>query len=224
MNSNNNPYIDPSNNDSLAGTIRLAFNKLMQGMNGMLPAMVMAYNRESNRAQVQILISIVSSDGSVLPRAQIASIPVLVLGGGGFFLSFPLKNGDLGWILANDRDISLFLQSYAQAAPNTQRMMNFADGLFIPDIMRNYTINTEDAAHAVLSNLDGSVRIAMWPDQVKITSPLTTIDGALTVTGLASLGNMTVTGSMDASGAPGGTFHVHGNITASGTVTWPVGP
>lgn len=179
---NNKPSLNPADNGSLAGTIQLAFNKLLQNINGMLPAQVIKYDRDTNRVQVQLLITMITTDGSLIPRSQIASIPVLLLGGGGYFLSFPIQTGDLGWVLANDRDISLFLQSYSQAAPNTYRKFSFSDGLFIPDIMKGYTLNEEDSEHAVLQNLDGSVRLSLWPDKIKVTGNFM-VDGDITATG-----------------------------------------
>lgn len=221
LTSNNNPNLDPANNGSLPGAIQFAFSKMMQNTDNMLPAQVIAYDRTTNRVQVQLLISLITSDNSIVPRPQIASIPVLVLGGGGYMLSFPLNPGDLGWVIANDRDISLFLQTYNQTPPNTYRVKNFSDGLFIPDVMRNYTINTEDQENAVLSNLDGTIRIALWPNQVKITSPITLIEGNLTVTGAIDIqGGLTATGG---SGAYPmnitGNVLVTGNIGATGTIT-----
>ena len=90
--SNSNPSIDPANNTSLVGSITFAFKKLMQGLNGMLPAQVINYDRSTNRVQVQLLINVVATDMTQVPRPQLASLPVFVFGGGGFRLSFPLKN------------------------------------------------------------------------------------------------------------------------------------
>lgn len=230
--SNNSPDIDPANNESLAGTIRFAFNKLLQSVNGMLPAKVIKYDRATNRVQVQLLIVLVTTDGYQVPRPQIASLPVLVAGGGGFMLSFPLNPGDLGWVLANDRDISLFLQTYTAQPPNTSRIMSFSDGLFIPDVMTNYTIETEDEGNAVLSSIDGTVRIVLWPDQVKITAPTTIINGDLTVTGSLSvtgaaetLGGLSVSGgghyALSVTGFEliTGALGVQGFINATGLIT-----
>ena len=89
--SNNNPSLNPADNGTLAGAVTFAFHKLLQNVNGMLPAQVMSYDRSKNRVQVQLLINIVGTDGSSYPRPQLASIPVFVFGGGGFRLSFPLK-------------------------------------------------------------------------------------------------------------------------------------
>lgn len=238
----NNPSLDPADNNSLAGSIRFAFSKLIQDINGMLPAQVISYDRVTNRVQVQLLITLITTDGSQVPRPQIASLPVLLLGGGGYFLSFPLNTGDLGWVIANDRDISNFLQTYAQSPPNTNRISKFADGLFIPDIMRGYTLaDTADGA-AVLQNLNGTVSIALSNTGVTINSTdlvtinaVTVVFNADTVTGNAgsmamNANNVAInsTGEVDITAGGNaiftlaggsGTLGVYGNITATGSIT-----
>ena len=212
MNSYANPDIDPANNGTLAGTLQFAFYKLMQSVNGMLPAQVVSVNAERTRVQVQLLIAVVTTEGVQVSRPQIASLPVFTIGGGGLFLSFPLNPGDLGWVLANDRDISLFLQTYNETAPNTGRVKDFADGVFIPDVMRNYTINSEDNASAVLSSIDGTVRIAIHPTGIKITSGAITIDADSTIDGtLHATG--TITGDAGA--------NLSGTIALTGLGTYP---
>lgn len=175
---NAQPSINPANNDSLTGAFRHILDKFLQNTDDMLPATVIAFDRAKGMAQVQPQIVVVSTTGQQLPRAQVASIPVLQIGGGGFMMNFNLKPGDLGWIKANDRDISLFTQSFAQAAPNTKRKHSFEDAIFIPHIMTGFTINAEDLEHAVFQSLDGSVRVSLWPDRVKITAPRIDMDCA----------------------------------------------
>lgn len=207
--SNSNPSIDPANNNSLVGTIAFAFSKLMQQVNGMLPAQVIAYDRTENRVQVQLLITIVGTDGTQTPRPQIASLPVMVMGGGDFTLSFPLKAGDLGWVLANDRDISLFLQNYEQSPPNTQRVKNFSDGLFIPDSMRTIDVTSDNENAITLKNKDGTISITIGENpsngnaqEVSIVAQRIALDVGVT-------GFVTLNGNLD----------VQGNIIATGVIT-----
>jgi hypothetical protein len=125
-----------------------------------------------------------------LERAQIASIPVLQLGGGGFVLSFPINPGDIGWIKANDRDISNFLQSYLQSPPNTIRQHTFADAMFIPDTMfQSVVINEEDADNVVLQTIDGTCRIAISSGTIKLTAPAIVFDSpSVSTTGSLTVG------------------------------------
>jgi hypothetical protein len=111
----------------------------------------------------------VTTDKRRISRSNIASIPVLQLGGGGFVLSFPINSGDLGWVKASDRDISLFLDSYAETAPNTQRKHSFEDALFIPDVMmRGVTLADSDGV--CLQSLNGQNSLVITDTEVKITA------------------------------------------------------
>lgn len=206
---NSNPSLDPAFNDSLAGAIQFAFNKLMQSTDGMLPAQVIAYDRPSNRVQVQLLISMITTDKTLVPRPQLASLPVLIAGGGNFSLSFPLNAGDMGWVLASDRDISLFLQSYEQSPPNTNLVKNFANGLFIPDIMKsyNFTGSSSNLDYAVLQNNDGTIIIECGLNN-------TTGANEINITGDRI--NVTVNNAT-------GYFTINGNLFVSGLIQNPTG-
>jgi len=230
----NAPDIQPPNNGTLAGTLQFCLYKFLQNTQNMLPAKVIKYDRTANRVQVQPLITMVTTQGVQVPRAQIASIPVMVFGGGGFFLSFNLNTGDLGWIIAADRDISAFLQSYEQSPPNTGRIHNFSDSVFVPDIMHGYAILEEDASSVVLQNIEGTIKISLQSDRIKLTAPIVEITGNLQVDGevvtpgsipLTISSPINATGGASISGGVGnaltvtGNERVVGNITASGNIT-----
>jgi phage baseplate assembly protein gpV len=205
----NNPNINPADNDTLAGVISFAFSQLMRNVDGMLPARVLAYDRTANRVQVELMIAMVSTSGTQVSRAQIANIPVINFGGGGYILNFPLTAGDLGFVLANDRDISLFLQNYSESPPNTYRVKSFSDGVFIPSVLANYTTTGQDG-NAVLQNLDGTVRISLSPTAITLTAPNQEIEVKSTGTTITSTGTITLD-------AP--TTHVTGTLQVDGTTT-----
>ena len=194
------PSIDPANDGDLVGAFRHIFGKMIQNVDDMLPAQVIAYDRVSNRATVQPLVMVLTTGDTTVQRASVASIPVFRFGGGDFMLSFNLKAGDLGWIKANDRDISLFLQSGNASAPNTLRKHSFSDAMFYPDAMRGYTVAGEDLENAVLQNKDGSVKISVGQDKIKIVAPAIEM----------------VSGSLTHNGVNIGSTHTHGNVS-SGT-------
>lgn len=77
------PSMNPADEGSLEGGMRLFAKKLTANMENMLPARVMAYDRARNRATVQPVVALVTTDGNAVSRAQIPSVPVLQLGGGG---------------------------------------------------------------------------------------------------------------------------------------------
>lgn len=194
--------LDPADTGTLSGAFRHIFRKLMMSTDGMLPATIVAASADRNYVTARPMVKIVGTGGELMSRAQIVKVPCLALGSGGYVLSFPLNPGDLGWIIASDRDISLYLQNNLEAQPNTARIHSFEDGLFVPDMARLWTLDGSDAAKVVLQNKDGTVKVTLGTDQitlahptkVEVQSPLAhfttdvTIDGKLTTNGLTSLG------------------------------------
>src|SRR5262249_46348684 len=167
---NATPSADPADQDSATGMLKVVLRKFLQGTDDMLPARVTAYDRTTNRATVQPLVAMLTTAGVRVERATIASVPVFQYGGGDLLLSFPINVGDLGWIKANDRDISMVLQTWSAGPPNTRRMHSFEDCMFFPDAMRGYSILGEDASAAVLQTKDGSARVSVKAGQVKMTA------------------------------------------------------
>lgn len=218
-------FLDPANNDSLAGTVGAMINKNNMNTNDMLPCQVIAYDKDSKRVQIQHLIMQKTEDGQLLSRGQVASIPVLNLGGGGVVLHFNILPGDLGWIKANDRDISLFLSTYKKSKPETNRKKSFSDAMFIPDCMTGYVIDEEDENNCVLQTKDGSVKISIGENTIKIKASENVIiesqgDAEITVDGMATVTceNAQVTASVNII-AETPLLAVSGDITAGGSIT-----
>lgn len=186
------PSRDPANEGTLLGVMNTALRKHLQSVDDMLPARVISFDRATNRAQVLPLIRILTTDGRQSTRAQIASVPVLQLGGGGFVLNFPIVAGDLGWIKANDRDISLMLQSWADSPPNSLRLHSFQDAVFIPDAMHGWIIAEEDAANVVLQSLDGSVKVSLGAASLKLAAGAASM--TMTTAGTVFIGPVTIDG------------------------------
>lgn len=154
------------------------------------------------KVNVRPLIKIVAQDGTSMERSIIEGLPVFTAGAGDKFISFPVKVGDIGWLDACDRDISLFLQSYENVEPPTSRMHSFSDAHFIPDIMTNITVAEEDATAMVIQTRDGTVKIAIDDDEIRIKNDTVSlvVDGS-SVTGVAP-GGFDLNGfTIDASGA-----------------------
>ena len=223
--SNNNiPSRDPANDDNMAGMFGNILQKFLQNVDDMLPAQIITFDRATNMATVQPLIKVVTTNGDTLSRPQIASVPVLQIGGGGFVMNFNLKAGDFGYIKANDRDTSLLFQSNSEAAPNSKRKHSFEDGIFIPAVQSAFAINGEDGENAVFQNLAGTTRVAIWNDRVKITvngTDLILQDGQLTIDATQTTinGNLTVTGQTVLQGNVNAQANVAvgGNLTNAGT-------
>lgn len=162
----NSPSRKPGMEDDLSTVFSLGFRKEMLDVDDMLPARVIAWDKDANRAQLEILYLVTMTDGSVNPMLAPAEVPTLVLGGGDLILAWPLKEGDLGWIKSTDRDISLFLQEYNAQPGNTPRIHTFEDAMFIPDVMKDFVMMDGNAA--CLQTKDGSTGIAIKSGNILI--------------------------------------------------------
>ena len=185
MDNSSQPSVNPADAGDLAGGLRQILKKfLAQSIDDMIPAKVISYDESTNSVRLQPLIQLMATDGALVSRSQL-EVPVFTLGGGDALLRFNLKPDDLGWLHANDRDISLFLQSLDEAAPNTVRMHSFDDGVFFPDVIRNFTASSEDAdALGVLQNKDGTVRVSIFADRLDLNAPAVNIvSAAINITG-----------------------------------------
>lgn len=217
----NIPSKDPADEGSLGGALRSVFRKLMQGTDGMLPATVVSYDRTANVATVRPLIALLTTSGETVQRAQVAQVPVMALGGGGFVINFPLQPGDLGWIEASDRDISLFMQSMSDdQPPNTLRLHSFEDGRFIPDVFAAYDVSEVADDAMTIQSLDGAVRLELSPSGIKMTAPDVTINtDQMTVNG-----NVATVGTLTNNGVDVGSNHTHTGVQTGGGTSGPPTP
>ncbi|CAH7183120.1 hypothetical protein VCHA50P417_20497 [Vibrio chagasii] len=158
-------------NESLAQVLQVFENDLLKKIQNRLPARVLSVSDDRKTVTVKPLISMVDENNNILERGDIEGLRVFKYGAGGFFLSFDVRENDLGWIDACDRDVSLFLQSYRESPPNTLRKHSFSDAQFIPDIMTNFVIDDEDAGCLVIQNRDSTVKISMGSERINIKAP-----------------------------------------------------
>jgi hypothetical protein len=192
---------DFANKDTLTGLLRHVLRENSKNHEDMLPGIVVAYDRVSNMATIQPQIKILTKDNKIVSRVQHTSIPVFAYGGGGFVISFPVKAGDKGWIKANDRDISLYMQAQAESGPNTNRLHSFRDGMFFPDAMASFTVASVDIGNMVIQNLAGTVKIAISNLGIAFTTP--------NANGLTH------------NGVPIGASHAHTNVQTGSDVSGP---
>ncbi len=222
MSGNSNPSVgqSPADAGTLGGALRKILQKAMQATDVMLPAVVVSATPDRKYATVRPQIMVVGTDQSKTKRAQIAKVPVFHIGAGGYILTFPIKPGDLGWIVASDRDISLFLKSGKDAEPNTARLHSFEDGVFIPDAARNFTLAAGEDNSAVLQALDGSAYVAISAGQIKIKHPTKLeVDTPLAHFTHDITAEGTIRGKTDVlsgSGEISGKTHHHGGVTTGG--------
>lgn len=203
--------INPADKKDMSGGLRSILGKFLASeMENKLPCRVVAVRGDRQRVTVKPLIAKLadSGDGIVsVSRETLASVPVEALGAGNVVLSFNVSVGDLGWIDACDRDISEFLRTYKESNPDTMRMYDFNNGVFIPDIMTGYTISDGDEGAALLQTRDGSVKVAIHADKAVVKAPDIYCEGRTHLGGddqapaIARVGDLVQVGSGSSAGS-----------------------
>lgn len=214
--SDNRPNTDAANDGSLSGQLDAALKSFfLNEFEGMLPATVISYDDATNRAVIKPLVMIGTTSGGKVSRAQVAGIPVYRFGGGGFFMRFPIKPGDFGWLKTNDRDISLvFQRGGLEDWPNTARMHKFSDAMFFPDTFKQWVISGENADKAVWQSMDGQTCISVGNGEIKQQ-----VDGVSITVSSAGIAMVSPPGTLTHNGKNVGDTHTH-----IGSPTAPLGP
>ena len=213
--------MDENLEGSLSGSFDLALNKMQQKLCIMLPCKVLKVDRNKNIVTVLPLITLLASNGQTPSRGAVEGIPIGNLSAGGFIINFPVKVGDYGYIKSNDRDISLFKKSFTLSKPNTTRKNDFADAVYVPDVIdyNKYQIASEDMDALVIQSYDNATKISMSSN--KIIFQAETIEQRAT-------NHIFLNGAMSHNGINIGDTHTHtqndGNHFGGGVDTNPPNP
>lgn len=219
------PSFNPAESLSDEGLYDFFENKIKFGIEKVAPAQIISYNRSTNRAVVQILASEITSTGQKLPRQPLKDIPVFIFNGGGFSFSFPVQAQDIGWIIAADRDISIFKKLLQTFAPATYEKHRYEDGFFLPANINGFNISSGDENSVILTSLDGSTKLTVQEGLITMTAANSTFNGNVAING-----NLTVTGTITAtetitsnsdviSGTISGKTHTHTGVTTGTGIT-----
>ena len=70
----------------------------------------------------------------LLPYPVLIQCPVFIIQGGGAYLTMPIKPGDTGLVLFNDREITTWLKTGQVVPPQNQRTHDLSDGIYFGGI------------------------------------------------------------------------------------------
>jgi hypothetical protein len=108
--------------------------QIMAEMHTMKPVKVLAVNgggiAPAGTVDVQPLISQIDGQGFGTPHGTVHGIPwSRVQGGKSAIICDPMV-GDIGYVVASDRDMSTVINTKAAALPNTRRQFDIQDGIY----------------------------------------------------------------------------------------------
>ena len=170
------PSYNPSCEVSQVAASDYIYNVRKRGFDVCIPAIVKEYNRKENVVTVVPAINEWTATDEYIERAEI-KVPVFSFSGGGFMINFPLVVGDTGWLLACDRDISLFKQQLTQINPNTARTHCIEDSFFFPDKVNKFNIDKGDENNFVVQSLTRNLKLSFSKDAIKIYAGAPKKDG-----------------------------------------------
>lgn len=157
----------PASEESSSVAMDYIVTQILNKYRWLTPAIVKEYDREKNVVTIQPAIKESTTDESI--EICELEVPCVVIGGGGWVTSYPLKEGNTGWLLTNDRDISLFLYSKEVSEANTYRRHDFADSIFLPDIISDFVHNKDEDGNAtVFQNINGDIKAAIDEESLRI--------------------------------------------------------
>lgn len=211
--------IDPLNCTNEEFYLLSVLNDNNQKLRVRLPAVVQSYDRDKNTVIVKCGVKIPVNDGEFVELSPF-EVKVHRWGGGGYHISFPLKEGDTGDIVFYDRDIQSFLESLQTSEPETTRNHAFEDAEFIPIDRKAAESGTEGL---YLCSDDGTRTINITEQDIVITNgesslTLTADSYNIKATGTSMSGTVDVTGNVTSqANIDGATFSTGGTVGATGS-------
>lgn len=190
------PSFNPDDLQSFSGIMNVYKQRLFNSLECCIPAVVVSYDRSKNIVTVTPAVNMALAGGQYLQRENI-QVTCWTYGGGGYFLNIPLQAGDTGWIIASDKDSSLFKQSRKVENPNTNIKHSYLHGFFMPDKINGFAVSSDDSANLVIVSTGGE-KISIGQSATKIMSANLTIEcPTVTITGDVNIGGSTaITGTM----------------------------
>jgi hypothetical protein len=210
----------PGDSNSELGAVAFVVRQMVGQMSTMKLVKVVAVHgggegQPAGTVDVQPLVSQIDGNGYGTPHGTVPGLPWSRAQGGKAGIICDPVVGDVGYVVAADRDISKVKSTKAAALPGTRRQFDIADGVYAGSCLNaaptTYLLFTPDgyfkfvdaSGNVIQSSATGIAITPMGGQPV-------TVNGALVVTG-----NLQLAGTIEAQA--GGLYG--GNIATSGSVT-----
>lgn len=149
--------VDPIEEDrdpSLQLWLHIALEAFGRRVHTGLPGRVESFDKAKQTVDVQPLVQtyVPQEDGTMLATdlPVLSSIPVAYGGGGGFRGTYPLKQGDTGWILFSEASLDVWQAKGGKVDPGDERRFHVADAVFEPGL------HADDKPWADVSDTDAT--------------------------------------------------------------------
>jgi len=209
------PSRDPASSGTLTGLLKHVFLKNFSRIDTILPAVVVSFEAGNpSYVQVQPAIDYILTNNETKSRAPLVRVPVARIGSSAIALDFKIEPGDVGLLLACDRDISNFLKNGKQSTPANFVIKNFSNSFFLPIALLGVDFSGEGA---VLQTPGAETGIMLSSSEVLIKTSDTTVTLTQGSINISSSGEIKITTSDRV--LVEGDLAVSQNITAGGSIT-----
>lgn len=117
-----------------ADILRQAINSQIENIHTAIPASIVNYDFEEQKATVQPLIRNRFRDGRVEDMPEIVAVPVIFPRTANFSLHYPLNRGDYVLLLFMEKSIDQWLETGGQSTPLDSRKFDLSDAVAIPGL------------------------------------------------------------------------------------------
>jgi phage baseplate assembly protein gpV len=191
---------------------RIGFNEFMKGVFTAIPGFVTAFNPATQRAQVQIGITRVDSQGNSINPKPISDVPVC-FSGDAYSVEYQISPGCEGMILFSQRNIDAWKLTGGIADNPSARFHNAQDAVFIPGIRSlGKTIKSFQNNGMRLRNADGTQYLWLKNDQ---SVAMGNANGTMTINADGSQSMINASGSIQ--------LLANGNAVINGVIITPAG-
>ena len=168
MKNNNKSIFNPYGFD-IGALIDASVKKHLQRVQTCIPAIVKEV-KSRDKVLVSPAIQQVNSDWQSVPWSDLL-LPVYTPAGNGgkAVLSFPVKAGDVGWVIGGDLDPSLYFKDTTK--PARQGVFDrhkYQYGFFVPANINSLDISSDDDGGIVIKNKD--TKIVIKEQEIEINS------------------------------------------------------
>lgn len=164
---------------SLAEVIRVAMSARLADVHTAIVARVARVNLDGDKiksvdAQPMIKVAHTTEDDKRIAELLpvVVSVPVQFPSGGGYRLTFPVKEGDTGLLLFTEASLDLWLEKGGDVDPGDDRRFSLADAVFVPGV-RDFMHGLKSAPiDRMTLGKDDGLQIHIAPNAINVGSNL----------------------------------------------------
>lgn len=127
--------------NSIADLVQLALRAELAGIWTGMPARVVRYSADKQRADVQPLIKVGYLDEAEERQVQslpvVCAVPVVFPGAGRYRITFPISagpDGTVGWLMFSSVSLDKWLVNGGEVDPEDDRRQHLSDAAFLPGL------------------------------------------------------------------------------------------